>query len=227
MAEIIDPCVYELLRDLRELTREQFIYDDFCHGYVPKDGNPADYQIGPPLPYSSLDRREKTDVIYEFISWKQYENRGLDWRDRKSIFDNVINDKPPEKWLEGTSFLDPSLRAQRREELIQETFKLSQEIGYAHFRAENFDRPDPALILLNPQERETFLRQWWDAARERMYASYLEQVAGLSNEELARNRETYQMTSIGSDAASVTFQDMLREAASRGGSRNKDREIER
>lgn len=81
----------------------------------------------------------------------------------------------------------------RREELIRETFELSREIGYAHFRAENFDRPDPVLVRLSPEQRETFLREWWDAARERMYASYLEQIAGMSNEELARNRETYKL----------------------------------
>lgn len=133
-----------------------------------------------------------------------------------------------QKWPEDTSFLDLSLWAQRREELIQETFELSREIGYAHFLAENFDRPDPALVRLNPAEREAFLRQWWDAARERMYESYREQVAGLSNEELASNREAYKEAIVASDAANVAYEDMLREASSRGGSaKESDKGIER
>ena len=191
MAEIIDPFVHELLRDLRALTSRQVIYCDLWHGFVPSDGPPDEYQIGPLLPFAEIGRRDRADVIDSFIHWNRYQEKGLDWRDQRAIENNVLDGKPPEKWLEGTSFGDPALRTQRREELIRETLELSREIGYAHFRAENFDRPDPALVRLNPQERETFLRQWWDAARERMYTSYLEQVAGLSNEELARNREAY------------------------------------
>ena len=190
MAEIIHPYVHELLRDLRELTNRQFIYEDPWHGFVPYDGAPTEYQIGPAFPFAELGRRDKADVL-EFINWEHYREKGLDWRDQNAVENNVVNGKPPTKWLQGTSFLDPALRAERREQLIQETFELSREIGYAHFLAENFDRPDPALVRLNPEERKAFLRQWWDGARERMYASYLEQVTGQSNEELARNLEAY------------------------------------
>lgn len=183
---------------------------------------------GPPVLFAELTWREQADVLRSFIPWDHYSGQGLDGRDQNAIRNNVMDGKPARKWLEGTSFLDPSLRAQRREELIQETFELSQEIGYAHFLAENFDRPDPSLVRLNPEERETFLRQWWDGARERMYASYLEQVAGLSNEELARNREAYKGAMTVGEAASVAYQDILRDAASReGGPPDPNRGIDR
>jgi hypothetical protein len=229
MAEVIDPIVHELLRDLRALTRRQFIYEDPWHGFVPYDGAPTEYQIGPPFPFSELGRRDKADVIDSFIHWNRYREKGLDWRDQNAIQNNVLDGKPPRKWLEDTSVLDPALRAERREELIAETFELSREIGYAHFLAENFDRPDPALVRLGPEERKTFLREWWDAARERMYESYREQVAGLSNEELARNREAYQEAMAaggkagtsektpGRAAGQQSYRDMLQEAASREG----------
>ena len=167
MAKVIDSIVHELLSDLRALTSRSFIYEDPWHGYVPLDGAPSEYQIGPPLPFTALDRRDKADVL-DFISWDYYRHKGLDWRDQDAIRNNVADGKPPHQWLEGTSFLDASLRAERREELIRQTFELSREIGYAHFLAENFDRPDPALVRLGPQEREAFLRDWWDAARERL-----------------------------------------------------------
>jgi len=67
MAKIIDPIVHELLRGLRELTSRQFIYEDPWRGFVPYDGAPAEYQIGPPLPFAELDRRDKADVIDSFI----------------------------------------------------------------------------------------------------------------------------------------------------------------
>jgi hypothetical protein len=226
MAKVIDPIAHELLREIRELTGRQFIYEDPWHGFVPYDGAATEYQIGPPLPFGELGRRDKADVIDSFIHWNRYQEKGLDWLDQNAIENNVIEGKPPQKWLEGTSFLDPALLAERREELIRETFELSREIGYAHFRAENFDRHDPALVRLNPQEREAFLRQWWDGARERMYESYREQVAGLSNEELDRNRAEYKVTLaigevVGFDkirdqtARQWSYQDILQDAAGR------------
>jgi hypothetical protein len=238
MAKVIDPIVHELLREIRELTSRQFVYEDYWCGMVPFDGELTELQTGPPVPFAELGRRDKADVL-EFISWDHYQEKGLDWLDQNAIESNVIEGKPPQKWLEGTSFLDPALLAERREELIRETFELSREIGYAHFRAENFDRPDSALVRLNPQEREAFLRQWWDGARERMYESYREQVAGLSNEELDRNRAEYKVTLaigevVGFDkirdqtARQRSYEDILQDAASReGGPPDPDRGIDR
>ncbi|HEY7328608.1 MAG TPA: DUF4313 domain-containing protein [Gemmataceae bacterium] len=191
MAEVIDPIVSDLLRDLRALTGRRFVYEDLWCGMVPFDGELTELQTGPPVPFAELTWRERADVLREFIPWDHYAKQGLDSRDQEAMRNNVMDGKPSQKWLEDTSFVDPSLRVQRRQEMIQETFELSREIGYHHFLAENFDRPDPVLVRLGPEERKAFLRQWWDAARERMYESYCEQVAGLSNEELARNREAY------------------------------------
>ncbi len=81
--------------------------------------------------------------------------------------------------------------AKLREELIRETFELSREIGYRHFLAENFDRPDPVLVKLNPEERTAFLRDWWDGARDRMYEGYRKQVAGYSVSDLLDMRADY------------------------------------
>ncbi len=204
MAEIIDPIVSDLLRDLRALTSRQYVYEDLWCGMVPFDGELTELQTGPPVPFAELNWREKADVLREFISWEYYGQQGLDSRDQEAIRNNVMDDRPPQKWLLGTSFLDPTLRARRRQELIQETFELSREIGYQHFLAENFDRPDPELVRLDPEKRQAFLREWWDGAKERMYESYREQVVGLSNEELARNREAYRQKVQSRQADGVT-----------------------
>src|SRR4051812_19972223 len=123
--KVIDPVVHELLREIRELTSQRFIYEDPWHGYVPLHGAPTEWQLGSPLLFAALDRRDRADVL-GFINWDYYSKKGLDWRDQDAIRNNVTDGKPPVRWLEGTSFLDPSLRAQRREELIQETFELSR-----------------------------------------------------------------------------------------------------
>jgi hypothetical protein len=98
--------VHELLRDIRELTGHQFIYEDPWHGFVPmKDGDtPADYHLGPLLPFAELGYRDKADVLQAFIKWDRYTERGLDWRDANAIDNNVTEGKPPDRWLEGTSF---------------------------------------------------------------------------------------------------------------------------
>jgi hypothetical protein len=192
MAKVIDPVVHELLRQIRDLTSQQFIYEDPWHGFVPLDGSPTECQIGPAFPFAELGRRDRADVILSLIAWKHYDDQGLDWRDQQAIADNVIEGRPPHRWLEGTSFHDTVLRAERRDGLIQETFELSRKIGFAHFLAENFNRPDPVLVRLGPEEREVFLRDWWDAARERLFESYREQVAGMTDEDLARSNEAYQ-----------------------------------
>jgi hypothetical protein len=44
---------------------------------------------------------------------------------------------------------------------------------------------------MNPEERKTFLRNWWDAARDRMYEGFREQVAGCSVSDLLDMRADY------------------------------------
>lgn len=78
-----------------------------------------------------------------------------------------------------------------RDALIRETFELSREIGYHRFLAENFHRADPVLTALNPEERKAFLRRWWDAARDRMYEGFREQVAGCRVSDLLDMRADY------------------------------------
>lgn len=78
-----------------------------------------------------------------------------------------------------------------RETLILETFELSREVGFQHFLKENFNRPDPVLMKLAPEERKAFLRDWWDGARDRMYEGYLQQVSAYGVNELLSMREAY------------------------------------
>jgi Domain of unknown function (DUF4313) len=78
-----------------------------------------------------------------------------------------------------------------RDKLILETFELSREIGYQYFLAKDFNRDDPVLTRLNPEERTAFLRDWWDEARDEMYQGYCEQVANLSVRDLLNWREDY------------------------------------
>ena len=189
--KIIDPFIRELLRDIEELTTRQFVYDSRWGEFVPASPALHERQTGPPAPFAALTWREKSDVLRQFIRWDHYAQQGLDWRDAHAIENNISLDKPRHRWLEGTLVSEGFRTPEDRETLIRETFELSHEIGYGNFLAENFGRADPTLLRLGPKERIAFLRQWWDAASDRMHESYLGQVAGMSNEDLARNRQAY------------------------------------
>jgi hypothetical protein len=120
-----------------------------------------------------------------------------------------------------------------RKKLILEAFELSREIGYQKFLADNFDRPDPALLKLNPGERTAFLREWWDGARDRMYEDYRELVAGLSLSRLLELRQDYieVLDGLGiKQWQQDQYEQVLKEAAGKGEpsldvSRDKDREL--
>jgi hypothetical protein len=142
-------------------------------------------------PFAALSGREKLQVLGYYTHWEDYQKRGLGFKDIDQGFNNAVDGKPREKWLEGTSFVEPPRMTETREKLIRESFELSREVGYAQFLAENFDRPDPALQRLGPEERKAFLRQWRAGARDRMYESYLERVATMSNDDLERNKKVY------------------------------------
>jgi hypothetical protein len=105
-----DPVIRELLRDIQELTSRQFVYDTRWGGFVPAGGALSERQTGPPAPFADLHWQDKADVLRNFISWDHYRQHGLDWRDHATIEYNVACCKPPDRWLEGTSFHEPSQR---------------------------------------------------------------------------------------------------------------------
>jgi hypothetical protein len=113
--------VQELLRDIQELTGRHFVYEDGWCGFVPAGEVLTELQTGPPERFADLHWRDQADVLREFISWDHYAQRGLGWRDRDAIRTNVLDGKPPDRRLEGTSFAPtaPALAEQFQEMLGQ------------------------------------------------------------------------------------------------------------
>src|SRR6516225_145307 len=97
----VEAVEHELLRDIKELTSRQFVYEDGWCGMVPFDGKLSELQTGPPVPFAELTWREQADVLRSFIHWDRYPERA--WDDEYRIRENVVADKRPEQWLEGTS----------------------------------------------------------------------------------------------------------------------------
>src|ERR1043166_8916867 len=91
----------DLLRDIKELTSREFVYEDLWCGMVPFDGELTELQTGPPVPFAELTWREQADILREFIHWGQYPKR--DWNDEYKISDNIAVGKQSEQWLEGTA----------------------------------------------------------------------------------------------------------------------------
>ena len=91
----------QLLRELKELTSRQFVYEDGWHGMVPYSGTLGEWQTGPPERFADLHWRDQVDILREFIHWTHYPEHA--WDDEYKIRDNIAAGKPPEVWLEGTS----------------------------------------------------------------------------------------------------------------------------
>lgn len=91
----------ELLREIKNLAGQTFVYEDCWGGMVPFDGELSEMQTGPPRPFAELTWRDQADVLREFIHWDNYPAR--DWDDEYVIKDNIAVGKPIEQWLEGTS----------------------------------------------------------------------------------------------------------------------------
>jgi hypothetical protein len=91
----------QLIREIKELTGRQFVYEDGWHGMVPFDGKLGELQTGPPERFADLHWRDQADILREFIHWDRYPER--DWHDEYKIRDNIEAGKPPKAWLEGTS----------------------------------------------------------------------------------------------------------------------------
>ncbi len=99
--QLVEAVERQLLRDLRDLTSRNFVYEDGWCGMVPFHGKLTELQTGPPVPFAELTWREQADVLRSFIHWERYPERA--WDDEYRIRENIAAGKPPQEWLEGTS----------------------------------------------------------------------------------------------------------------------------
>lgn len=99
--ERVEAAEGQLLREIKKLTRRQFVYEDGWCGMVPFDGKLSEMQTGPPVPFAELTWREQADVLRSFIHWVRYPEAA--WDDEYRIRENIAVGKRPELWLEGTS----------------------------------------------------------------------------------------------------------------------------
>jgi hypothetical protein len=134
-SSVVAPFVQALLRDIHALTSRLFVYEDPWHGFVPTDGALSEWQIGPPVPFAALARKDKADVLDGFISWEYFFGLGLDRRDQDTILGNVMNGKPRHRWLEGTTLLERSHEGDHRGQLCAKLFG-------SHRQDSNSDRDD-------------------------------------------------------------------------------------
>jgi hypothetical protein len=89
--------VQELLRDLRELTGRQSVYEDLWCGMVPADDTLGELQTGPPVAFADLGWRDQADVLREFIHWGRYRRNDPAWDDPYTVARNISDGLPPWK----------------------------------------------------------------------------------------------------------------------------------
>src|SRR5262249_44762454 len=54
-------------------------------------------------PFAALSGREQFNVLSDYTQWHQYEERGVTFEQVDQVFTNVIDGKPRDRWLEGTT----------------------------------------------------------------------------------------------------------------------------
>jgi hypothetical protein len=125
----------ELVRDIQKLISRQFVYDTRWGGFVPVGDALSERQTGPAGPFADIHWQDKANVLRDFIDWDHYEQHGIGWQDHATIEYNVVCGKPAERWLDGTSLVEPNQQmvvAEAEVKSVAEQFEqiLNQPAGW-------------------------------------------------------------------------------------------------
>ncbi len=115
--KVADPMVQELLSGIHELVSTSFVDSLFPAAGLAfradsvattNDGEVIGDNPQNAMPFAALTRKQKWDVIESYIDWEHFRERGLGYLDAERISSNVRLGKPPDRWLEGTSYMAPA-----------------------------------------------------------------------------------------------------------------------
>jgi hypothetical protein len=229
----------ELIGDIEKLTSRQFVYDSRFGGLVPAGDALSERQTGPPTPFGELHWQLKANVLRDFVKWDHYDEHGLHWRDHATIEYNVACGKPADRWLEGTSFIEPSqqlaegkprpapLAGQFQEMLGQPVADAAREgvnmdrdkLIRAHFDAYSDHswvtnlEPKFREYNLNAVELEEHREAWNRHTEGRDWEWWLENVKNMPNaelkEEIAKRRAEIDAFRKGPETDAERFQNIL------------------
>jgi hypothetical protein len=97
MAKPDHPAWAELVTEIESVVSLSYVEDPdapWGPSYTPSEEEPG-------FSFDSLNRKDRQNLLAEMVSWRQYECQGISHGQQRIIIANVLDGKPPEKWLEG------------------------------------------------------------------------------------------------------------------------------
>jgi hypothetical protein len=93
-----DPIFDALIKDIKKVVSERYLEDQEApiSGIYKRAG-----AGGSGEEFGALRWRAREDVICAFVTWDEYQERGITYAQVSTIIVNVLHGKPQEKWLEG------------------------------------------------------------------------------------------------------------------------------
>jgi hypothetical protein len=117
----------QLLDDVEAVTKSRFHEDPepWCSD-IEMFRIPAGQPGGEP--FAALSAREKLQVLGHYTPWPDYEKRGVSFEQMEQVFANVLDGKPRERWLEGTSQEDLAKSREARQQLMADAHRLAAQL---------------------------------------------------------------------------------------------------
>jgi hypothetical protein len=91
------PAWAELVAGIESVVSLRYVEDPdapWGPSYAPSEEEPG-------FSFESLNRRDRQNVLADMVSWGNYESQGISHAQLRIVIANVLDDKPPEKWLDG------------------------------------------------------------------------------------------------------------------------------
>jgi hypothetical protein len=91
------PAWAELVAGIESVLSLKYVEDPdapWGPSYVPSEEEPG-------FSFESLNRRDRQNVLADMVSWSSYESQGISHAQLRIVIANVLDEKPPEKWLDG------------------------------------------------------------------------------------------------------------------------------
>src|SRR5437588_798758 len=93
-----EPAFKDLVAEIKALVSSRYVEDPQSLGrpfYTIATGDE------PSFAFASLNRRDRLELLADMVPWRDYGREGITADQQRVIIANVLDSKPPERWLEG------------------------------------------------------------------------------------------------------------------------------
>jgi hypothetical protein len=165
MSQRDDRIFQELIDHIRWVVGRRYVEDPEALGspfYTMASGDE------PSFAFASLNRTDRLRLLADMIPWRHYGNEGITADQQRVIISNVLDGKPPERWLQGV--FAPTAQEKAFRDLV---------------------RTDPLMDRKHPRERDRFDRAVAKLRQQYSDDGFGDKWKDLSQEEKVRYLATF------------------------------------